>query len=282
MPSRFRDGNAAQGPDSPFESALARVGPLRRIGAQRFSFEQIDSTNAFLLANAEDFQDGAVAWAEFQSAGRGRLGRRWLTARGMGVLVSVLLKEEKFTPLIPEATRLACVCSAEAVEKIGACRVRVRWPNDLSVGGLKLGGVLAEVRRTSPSSLHAVVIGIGLNCCQTQLDFAPEVQPTATSVRLATGRLVDRYALTAAILERLDEWVATFGEQQATYLQYRWRQYCQESGERVRLRHDGAVIDGVIRDISVEGDLLVETLDGETRRFPAATTTRLWETSTPA
>ncbi len=125
------------------EALLARVPERARLGAAFHSFAEIDSTNAWLLARATELPDGAIATAEYQTAGRGRLGRRWLAPRGASILLSFLIREPADSPLITHAGLLAALATCEAIEATTDCRPGVRWPNDLALrakAGGRVGG----------------------------------------------------------------------------------------------------------------------------------------------
>lgn len=254
---------------------LVPDGPLRRLGRQVLLAETLDSTNRFLLERAADLADGAVAHAEFQSAGRGRLGRTWHAPRGAALLLSVLLQEPVGSPLQGLAGLLACVATCEAVEATTDVAVRVRWPNDLYVDQRKLGGVLAESRLLSVRR-RALVIGIGLNCLQHVGHFPPELRATATSLELATSRAVDRAAVAAALLRSLDGWLER-GRTATGYdrLRRAWQARCADVGTRVTLVHDGRTYAGTALDIDASGDLIVQLDRGGRRHFVASNTTRI-------
>jgi BirA family biotin operon repressor/biotin-[acetyl-CoA-carboxylase] ligase len=255
--------------------------PLARLGAEVRVFREIDSTNAFLLANARQLSDGAIAYAEFQSAGRGRLGRRWTAPAGTSIQLSVLLKEPAASPLIAEATSIAAVAAREAIVACTSCAPGIRWPNDIVLGGRKLGGVLAEASPSSggtdPGCRHsALVIGIGINCLQQPHDFPVELRGTATSIAIAQ-RNPSRAALAASLIAALDRWIVGCGAAEAgNKLRQAWRAACCDVGTDCVVQHDGERFEGTILDIAPDGDLIVGLAHGKRRRFPAATTTRLW------
>jgi BirA family transcriptional regulator, biotin operon repressor / biotin---[acetyl-CoA-carboxylase] ligase len=164
--------------------------------------ERCDSTQRLL---APDDPEGAIAVAEEQSEGRGRLGRSWLAPHGTGVLVSVLLRPPVDASRLPELSLIAGGAVAEAIAEATGLDPAIKFPNDVLLGGKKVAGILAE------SSDGRVVLGIGVNANQSeeQLPLAAQTEPT--SLRLALGEPVDRAALLAAILLRVerayDRWV---------------------------------------------------------------------------
>jgi BirA family biotin operon repressor/biotin-[acetyl-CoA-carboxylase] ligase len=164
-------------------------------------FERVPSTNDVLRTEAaRGAASGTSALAELQTAGRGQHGRRWEAGAGQSLLMSVLLRtgSAQAPGAVPIRVGLAAAAGIEA-----ACgvHVRLKWPNDLIVGGHKLGGVLCEATTTGSST--SIVAGIGINVAQREEDFSQAVASIATSLRIAGAADVQRSALAAAILERL-------------------------------------------------------------------------------
>lgn len=258
------------------ESDLLSGAALHRLGRQVYIHETIDSTNAFLLREAASAGDGALAWTESQTAGRGRLGRRWEAPRGSSILLSVLLLEPPDSSLLARAALLGAVAACEAIETVTDCTPSVRWPNDLVLDGRKLGGILAE----SGSTGHqwALVIGIGINCLQHRGHFSGPLAETATSLECMTSHPVERPTVAAALVARLDAWLVRRGEtpQDWAELHAVWQARCADIGTRVTLEQDGRRFTGTVLDISPQADLIVQLDHGGRRHFDAATTTRPW------
>lgn len=164
------------------------------IGSPRTHVAECASTQLLL---ADDAPNGAIATADHQTAGRGRLGRRWEEAPGTSVLVSILLRPPAERPA-PELSLVAAVAAAEAVEEAAGVTATVKWPNDVLVAGRKAAGMLAELRA------GAVVLGIGVNVNQTEAQLPREAKVPPTSLRIETGREHDRERVLATLLARLD------------------------------------------------------------------------------
>jgi BirA family biotin operon repressor/biotin-[acetyl-CoA-carboxylase] ligase len=164
--------------------------------------ESTDSTQRML---AEDESEGAIAVAEVQTEGRGRLGRAWEAPAGTSVLVSVLLLPAVEAPRLPELSLVAGGAVAQAIAEVTGLEPAIKFPNDILVRSRKVAGILAE------SSDGRVVLGIGVNVNQTldQLPAGAKTEPT--SLRLEIGGPVSRARLLAAILLQLerayDAWV---------------------------------------------------------------------------
>jgi BirA family biotin operon repressor/biotin-[acetyl-CoA-carboxylase] ligase len=154
-----------------------------------------------------DDPEGAVAVAEEQTEGRGRLGRGWEAPPQTSVLVSILLRPAVEPPRLPELSLVAGDAVAAAIAETTGLDPAIKFPNDVLLGGRKVAGILAE------SSDGRVVLGIGVNANQTTDQLPADAHTDPTSLRLELGRPVDRAPLLAAILLHLerayDRWVTT-------------------------------------------------------------------------
>jgi BirA family transcriptional regulator, biotin operon repressor / biotin---[acetyl-CoA-carboxylase] ligase len=170
-----------------------------------YRYEEVCASTQRLLR--EHDPEGAVAAAEEQTEGRGRLGRSWHAPARTSVLVSVLLRPTVEPPRLPELSLLAGGAVAEAIADVTGIEPVIKFPNDVLVDGRKVAGILAEV------SEGRVVLGIGVNANQTEYELPTDATTEPTSLRIELGRPVDRGELLAAILLRLeqvyDEWAAT-------------------------------------------------------------------------
>ena len=206
-------------------------------------FTELDSTNRFLLEEARGgAPDGLVAVADVQTAGRGRLDRSWEAPAGSSLLVSVLGRGPDAAGPVVMATAVAL---AQAVGDVAGVDAVLKWPNDLLVGDRKLAGILAE------RDGDALVVGVGCNV--NWASFPPELAATATACNQEAGRDVDRDALLAAFLDRLD---AALDAGAGVVGEYRAR--LATRGRRVRVhpvRGDDLV--GVATGVTDDGALLV-------------------------
>ncbi len=220
------------------------------------------STNADLAERATaGAPEGTVLAAEEQRAGRGRLGRQWVSPPRSSIMVSVLLRPAG----VPPSQRgwlplLAGVAAATAVNRLTPVRAGLKWPNDLLVGERKLAGILAE------QSGDAIVVGLGLNVSTTEAELpgpGPGALP-ATSLRLAGAAEVDRTALLAALLGEFGRWYRAWcrtlppGDPQTSGLQAAYLELCTTIGRDVRVeRPAGEVTTGRATGIDASGRLIV-------------------------
>ena len=173
------------------------------IGEPRIHVAECESTQLLL---GPDDPEGAIATADHQTGGRGRLGRRWIEAPGTAVIVSVLLRPPP-ERRAPELSLVAAVAASLALDDaIGPARAQIKWPNDLLVDGRKVAGILAEMKGA------AVVLGIGINVNQTAAELPQDTKLEAASLRSLDGVVRDREAVLASLLGHLDrlyaEWRA--------------------------------------------------------------------------
>ena len=211
------------------------------------------------LASAETTQrmldaahpEGAVALAEEQTAGRGRLGRSWDAPAGTSILVSTLLRPPPGRNAA-ELTLVGGVAAAVAVEQATGLAAQVKWPNDVMLDRRKVAGGLAELKD------HAVVLGIGINVNQERGQLPPDSRTPAASLRTVTGRTFDRAAILADLLlqleHRYDAWRE--GGLDAVYEDLGARDFLR--GRRVTVEG----VPGVAQMITREGKLAVETESG--------------------
>jgi BirA family biotin operon repressor/biotin-[acetyl-CoA-carboxylase] ligase len=177
-----------------------------RFGHPYVFVEQCASTQRLL---GDEDSEGAVALAEEQTEGRGRLGRRWLSPSGVSLLFSLLLEPPVATARLPELTLVAGQACAEAIAHVTGLTPEIKLPNDILVGGRKTAGILAEARE------GRVVLGIGVNVNVPAQELPQGIDPPATSLMLEAGRELDRAELLVELLDRLerayDGWVAATG-----------------------------------------------------------------------
>ena len=179
--------------------SLAREDVLPRLrGRFGHQYRYVESTPSTQLLLPPDAPEGAVVVAGEQTAGRGRLGRRWLAPAGTSLLCSLQLRPEVPGERLPELTGVAARACAEAIQAVTALETSVKFPNDVLVHGRKTAGVLAEARE------GRVVLGIGVNVNVAEEQLPEDVDLAATSLLVETGRALDRAELLVDLLERLE------------------------------------------------------------------------------
>jgi BirA family transcriptional regulator, biotin operon repressor / biotin---[acetyl-CoA-carboxylase] ligase len=256
--------------EEPCRLSMAHVTDLTEKSAFGHSFryyDEIESTNAEAksLANS-GAPAGTVVIAECQTAGRGRLGRRWTSPAGKGLLFSVLLRPSLPMNEVHLLTLVAAAATAEGIESQVDAQVGIKWPNDLLIGGKKVGGILMEVAGEQ-DEVEWVVVGIGVNVNTEYSELPVSLRRTATSLKMVSGQVVDRSDLLAGLLLSLEkhyDHAAANGFERALSM-FRERDYLLNKSVSVQTR-EGAVV-GAASGIDERGALLVELPRRRIRRF---------------
>jgi BirA family biotin operon repressor/biotin-[acetyl-CoA-carboxylase] ligase len=222
--------------------------------------DEVDSTNTYAGDLARrGAPAGLVAVADHQTAGRGRLDRRWESPRGANLLASVLLRPGFAGDDVHLCAGAVALAAADACGAVAEVEPTLKWPNDLLLDGAKLAGVLAEAEFAGPV-LTAVVVGIGLNVAWPG---PPEAGGTCLDDVGAAARPIDRRILLDGLLGALEPRCAQLegaGGRRALADEVRAR--CATLGQRVRVILAGEELFGVAVAIDDAGCLVVDTATG--------------------
>ena len=229
----------------------------RYLGRNLLYLETASSTQDAARAQAEAGGPvGTAVLAEEQTAGRGRLGRAWVSPAGKNIHVTLVMRPP--APKLRVLSIVSPLAVAEALEGIGLTP-RLKWPNDVLVGGRKIAGILIETELSGDAVKYALV-GIGLNV-NFDVEATPEIADIATSVRRELGRDASREELLAALLNAFEARYEQALEGDADVFQV-WRSRLETLGRRVRATLGERVEEGVAEDVDAEGNLLVRRDDG--------------------
>jgi len=226
-------------PDQPSGDRGARAWPQ---GWQVRVVDEIPSTNTALIAEVDQARDGSgpadrtVLAARYQTAGRGRLDRRWEAPPGANLLVSILFTHPPSNPI--ELIRRVGLAAIDACHEIAGVSAVLKWPNDLLLDGAKLAGILAQTANSG-----AVVVGLGLN-----VGWAPP-DAARLSDHVAGGASPDPLDVLEAVLVAYDRLPADVSE--------RYRAALDTLGRRVRVEQPGGELIGRALDVDSEGALVV-------------------------
>ena len=218
-----------------------------------------DSTNLWIKRLAkEGASEGTLALAEFQSAGRGRLGRSWEVPEGTSVMMSILLRP-KFEPqYAPTLTLVMGMAVAKAVKSLGF-DVSIKWPNDVVVSHKKICGILTEMG-VRDGKIDYAVIGVGINV--NIKEFPEEMADKATSLYLESGKEFDRSQIPGLVMEAFEEYYEKFAATcDLSGLKEEYESILANYNQPVRVLAKEPY-EGVARGITDGGELLVEKTDG--------------------
>jgi len=240
------------------------------VGRRVLCYQRIESTNDTAARLAKEVTtEGTLVIAEEQSSGRGRLDRRWQAPPMSSLLMSIIF----YPALLPSQTqRVAMVCSLgllAGIRLVTGLEPRLKWPNDVLIGGKKVAGLLSEAG-ISGNKVSYVVVGMGLNVNLDPASLADVALPP-TSLAHELGYLVDRLALLRHILREID----------ARYLSMRqgwspreeWAANLATLGQSVSVYLGDEVLAGIAEDIDENGMLLLRGTDGALHRLPVGDVT---------
>lgn len=233
--------------------------------------DSADSSNTLLLQRAKSdiasggAASGSVLAVEWQSGGRGRLGRTWHSGLGNALTFSLLWRFDCGLSALSGLSLAAGVALIRALRMLGVARAALKWPNDVLGDNGKLAGILIEAQgdMLGPS---AVVIGIGLNLSLPQQQLRQIGQPV-TSLADMLSEVPERNQLLAVILCELNSVLREFGAHGFTALREEWQSYHAMQHRPVQLLlPDGSRVSGIVRGVAEDGSLELETMQ-ELRRF---------------
>lgn len=243
-------------PDVIEEADLRSRLPVRSLWNTFHILSLTDSTNSRAVALAESgAPEGTVVCADAQTGGRGRFGRAWESPPGLNVYVSLLLRPRVEPPQAPQLTLVTAVALAAAVEASTGLSARLKWPNDLYLGGRKAAGILAEMSADADRLRH-VVIGVGLNVNADERDFPPAVRGKATSLKIQAGRAFPRVEVLGRFLECFSDAYRLFLGAGLRGVLPEWRRRSLLDGKRVVLRVHGDDVAGTAVGVDDAGLLI--------------------------
>lgn len=293
-------------PEVPSGVQQLDIGELRRcldthlfgVGDKLYYRPTVDSTNTIAMRFAHDrLDEGVVALADNQTAGKGRQGRRWVDVFGCNVLASTLLR-----PVFPPhfLVMIASLAVVDAIAVTCGLAATIKWPNDVLIGDKKVAGILIETSHDGSGQLIAVV-GIGINAnghlseipvgnslitalpastertVNEKSEQSASYLPAATTLETECGYAVSRELLIAHLLRRLEQEYLVM--QQATAVAFsgdnpaerslwrRWRSHLSTIGRLITVRQGERVIQGIAEDVDSDGELLVRDQTGGLTRI---------------
>lgn len=256
-------------PDLLLSSEIKSGLNCRLIGQSVVSLAETDSTNAQARRLGEEGAlEGTVVVADRQSAGRGRLGRRWESPPGVNLYCSILLRPDIPVQQAPQLTFLSAVAVAESLQEVCHLSAEVKWPNDILVSGAKISGLLNEMNAET-EQIHFVILGVGVNLNMTEIQFPDDLNYQATSALLETGEPVDRMLFLQTFLRRLDFYYAEFLAEGFLPVRRRWENLCNMMNMQVEVNSGGEGLRGTVVGLDSEGALRLQLDNGQVERILA-------------
>ena len=268
------------------ESAIAEQLSTSRLGRPVTFFPAIDSTNNYALkVSGGEESHGRLLVADRQSAGRGRRGRHWLSRPGADLLFSLILYPPAPQEKWPLLTLLFAAAVCETLEERLGLKAKIRWPNDVLVGGKKVCGILTEVaafeqaaafeqegafeQEVGPDRLigsnQRLVLGVGLNVNSASTAWPAELQATATTLKEERrGRSLRRWPLLNALLLRFERLYEAFCNGDTSTTDHACRRWMSVLGRLVEVRLADRTLRGAALELEERGGLVVREDSGAT------------------
>jgi len=223
----------------------------------------IDSTNSYLLRRLPNqLQQGQVCLAEFQSAGRGRRGRQWISPFGSHIYLSFYWYLEQGMSAAMGLSLITALAVSDAIKYSLAINVQLKWPNDIYLDGVKLAGILIDLEGQALEPSHSV-IGIGLNL-RMPVQSAQLIDQRWTDLQSHTNQVIDRNELSAAIIFYLRKRLEQHQAQGLGSMMDEWHQQDVYLNKKVKLITGERITKGICRGINNQGALMLE-VDGQTK-----------------
>jgi BirA family biotin operon repressor/biotin-[acetyl-CoA-carboxylase] ligase len=221
-------------------------------GRRIHCFETVESTNSLALEMGQaGVESGTVLVAETQTKGRGRLGKGWESPRGAGLYCTVLLRPALPVQHLARITLAAGLAAALAIDEVSGEVSSIKWPNDVLLQGQKVAGILAECH-LSGGGVPLVALGIGINLETSGDQFPPELRTRATSLVLASGKVIGKGLMLVTLLRWIDTMICRLEQKEFADILDEWRAKDATAHKKLTwLTPDGRAVHGlslVIRD----------------------------------
>ena len=223
----------------------------------------IDSTNDYLMRRLPNqLTQGQVCLAEYQSAGRGRRGRQWISPFGSQIYLSMYWHLEQGLSAAMGLSLLSALAVSDAISAVSGVQVELKWPNDIYIEGVKLAGILIDLEGQALEPSHSV-IGIGLNL-DMPAQAAENIDQRWTDLQSHSETKIDRNALSAQLILCLHARLQQHQNEGLSTMLDEWHAHDVYLNKRVKLLTGERVTKGICRGINNQGALLLE-VDGQVK-----------------
>ncbi len=235
------------------------------IGKKIYYFPELESTNIAAkekaLHRAEGMSEGTLIIAERQSAGKGRLGRKWFSPAG-GIWLSIILYPQLSPSYISRITLMTAVATVKALENYTLIKPKIKWPNDILINEKKISGILTEIS-AELDIINWLVVGIGINVNIDHREFPEDIQENTISLKEALGKEVLRVKLAQTFLQEFEKYYDKLKRKEFPSILREWKLYSHTLGKKIRVDMGEKIITGEAIDINEEGVLILKKEDGE-------------------
>jgi len=236
------------------------------LGYKIFRYDKVTSTNDIAKKIAKkDGKERIVILAETQTAGKGRLGRRWISPRG-GLWFSIILRPQISPKEALKLTFLTSSAMAKTIKTIFCLDTSVKWPNDVLVNDRKICGILTETS-TSKNIVENMVVGVGINANIDLQSFPHSLRNSVTSLKHELGYAVNRKSLIISVLQNFDYRYKRLQRGLWSILLQEWKSMTTFLGEQMEVNSFGEIILGEAWDVDRDGALIIRLENGVLRKI---------------
>ncbi|MGO4183076.1 biotin--[acetyl-CoA-carboxylase] ligase [Paenibacillus sp. MCAF9] len=225
-------------------------------------FETVESTQNLARAAAEEGAlEGTLFVAEQQVKGRGRMGRGWISPRGKGIWMSMVLRPSVPIHFAPQLTLLTAVALCRSLKRLTGLPIGIKWPNDLLIEGKKISGILLE-SAAEDERLRYVIAGIGISVNLEEADYPVELLEKATSLRISGQQKWSREEVIADFLKEWEQLYFLYQEQGFSPIVTLWEALSVSLGKTVRLTTPQGELVGIPIGLEESGAIRIQLEDG--------------------
>lgn len=226
--------------------------------------DSVGSTNELAREKAaEGCSEGLAVIAEEQTAGKGRLGRKWVTPKSAAIAMSLVLRPQINPEDAPGITLTMGLAVCRAIKSLLNIDAEIKWPNDIVIGGKKVCGILTEMS-ADVDRINYVIVGVGINV--NVYEFPDDIRKIATSLCIEAGATVSRKDVLSAILLEFERLYDIFNKTRLNEIIDSYKKYSATLGKTVRVNSVAESFEGQAIDITQDGVLLVRCANGEIKR----------------
>ncbi|MFD0694795.1 biotin--[acetyl-CoA-carboxylase] ligase [Paenibacillus sp. GCM10027628] len=235
----------------------------KSLGKQLHVYGEVDSTQTIahqLVASGAP--EGTLVLAETQTAGRGRMGRKWHSPAGKGIWMSLVLTPRIPVYFMPQLTLLCAVALCRSIQKVVKVDIGIKWPNDLLIGGKKVSGILLE-SSGEDERLKYVIAGIGISANLKVEDYPEELRSIATSLAIESGTDIVREQLVQAFLIEFEELYGLYIDKGFVPIRLLWEALSVTLNRPIRTHSPSGFVEGMAESLDDSGALTVITETGD-------------------
>jgi BirA family biotin operon repressor/biotin-[acetyl-CoA-carboxylase] ligase len=252
------------------ESTILPYFKSKWLGHTLYVYDEVESTQVIAQKLArEGAPSGTLVVADQQTAGKGRMGRKWHSQAGTGIWMSLILRPDIPLASTPQLTLLSSIAILKGIMNETNLDIGIKWPNDLLIEGKKIAGILTELSAETDRVNH-VIIGVGINVNQVEDDYPEEIRGIATSLAIKAGQVVNRNNLIIQITKEWEDLYELYIKHGFSPIKTLWEAYALSIGRTVVARTLRGQYEGIALGITEEGVLLLEDAEGTIHKIYSA------------